>query len=63
LGGWRWIGFLVAELPSVEFVGVFEPGKFAWLGWKWGGAEIGMLQGVDCVYSLSPVQLQEITQK
>jgi hypothetical protein len=58
-----WAGSLVAELPAIKFVGFFEGGEVAWSGWQRVVAEVGVFQGIDGVYSLSPVEFKQFIQE
>lgn len=49
---------MALELSAVQLVRVFECWKVTRLGRKWCITEIRVLEGVDCVNSFSPVQLQ-----
>jgi hypothetical protein len=63
LGSWRRVLLLGAELASVELVGVFEAGEFARSCGEWSGPEVWVLQSVDCVDSLSPVESEKVAEE
>lgn len=63
LGRWRERGASVVELPAVELVAFFEGGELVRFCGVRGGAEVGVLQGVDCVYAAAPVELEEFSEE
>jgi len=62
--GSRWHGRpTVVELSTIKLVAFFECWEFVGLGRVWWGAEVGMLQRIDGVNALLPVQLEELLQE
>ena len=53
----------VLKFASVEFVALFKRGKIAGSGWQWSIAEVGMLEGINCVDSCLPVEFEEFLEQ